>query len=85
MNVQSNLGITVWQDKRPVVADNTTTESVTRKSRDGSKAPVSCPSSVALYNKYMGGVDHNDQARGYYHVQLNCRKFYKYTIGSFLM
>ena len=83
MKVPSNLGITVWQDKRPVVviatnADNTTTESVTCKSRDGSKAPVSCPSSVALYNKYMGGVDHNDQARGYYHVRLKCRKFYKY-------
>ena len=26
----------------------------------------------------MGGVDHNDQLRGYYHVRLKCRKYYKY-------
>lgn len=26
----------------------------------------------------MGGVDHNDQLRGYYHVRLKCRKCYKY-------
>ena len=29
---------------------------------------------AALYNKKMGGVDHNDQLRGYYHVLLKCRK-----------
>ena len=28
----------------------------------------------------MGGVDHNDQLRGYYHVRLKCRKFYKYIV-----
>ena len=33
---------------------------------------------MALYNTYMGGVDHNDQLRGYYNVRLKCRKFYKY-------
>ena len=26
----------------------------------------------------MGGVDDNDQLRGYYHVRLKCRKLYKY-------
>ena len=26
----------------------------------------------------MGGVDLNDQLRGYYHLRLKCRKFYKY-------
>ena len=25
-----------------------------------------------------GGVDHNDQLCGYYHVRLKCRKYYKY-------
>ena len=39
---------------------------------------MNCPQSVSLYNKYMGGVDHNDQLRGYYHVRLKCRKYYKY-------
>ena len=26
----------------------------------------------------MGGVDCNDQLRGYYQVRLKCRKYYKY-------
>ena len=33
---------------------------------------------MQLYNKFMGGVDHNDQLRGYYNVRMKCRKFYKY-------
>ena len=36
--------------------------------------PVYCP-----VNKHMGGVDNNDQLRGYYHVRLKCRKYYKYV------
>ena len=30
------------------------------------------------HNKHMGGVDLGDQHRGYYHIQMKCRKFYKY-------
>ena len=52
---------------------------VERKQRDGSKVTYPCPTSVSMYNKYMGGVDHNDQLRGYYHVRLKCRK-YKYIM-----
>ena len=26
----------------------------------------------------MGGVDHNDHLRQYYHIRLKCRKYYKY-------
>ena len=40
--------------------------------------PVNCPQSISLYNEHMGGVDQNDQLRGYYHVRLKCRKYYKY-------
>ena len=32
---------------------------------------------VNLYNRFMGGVDMADQLRGYYHVRMKCRKFYK--------
>ena len=39
---------------------------------------VDYPLSVSLYNKFMGGVDLNDQLRGYYNVRLKGRKFYKY-------
>ena len=78
-----NVTVTVWQDSRTVTAaatnvDPTQTVEVMRKKKDGSKVAVKCPQSIALYNKYMGGVDHNDQLRGYYHVRLKCRKYYKY-------
>ena len=32
----------------------------------------------------MGGVDNNDQLRGYYHVRLKCRNFYKYIFWFLL-
>ena len=78
-----NVTATVWQDNEPVPviatnADPTVATEVHRKNKDGSRAVVRCPESVELYNRYMGGVDRNDQLRGYYHVRLNCRKFYKY-------
>ena len=63
------LTVTVWQDSHPVTVvatniDPTQTVQVLRKNKDGSKVTVKCPQSIALYNKYMGGVDHNDQLRG---------------------
>ena len=78
-----NLTVSVWQDNKPVTiaatnSDPTTEECVNRRKRDGSRVTVKCPQSVVLYNKFMGGVDYNDQLRGYYHVRLKCRKSYKY-------
>ncbi len=80
---KGNLTVTVWQDNRPVVviatnADPTTTENVMRK-KDGTRASYPCPPSITKYTTYMGGVDHSDQLRGYYHVRLKCRKLYKYV------
>ena len=49
-----------------------------RKKKDGSSIQVKYPQAIDLYNKNMGGVDTNDQFRGYYHVRLKCHKFYKY-------
>ena len=62
--------------------DPTVQEQVSRKQKDGTSIQVKSPQSVVLYNKYMGGVDHNDQLRGYYHVCLKCRKYYKYIFWS---
>lgn len=78
-----NLTVSVWQDNKAVTVaatngDPTIDVQVMRKKKDGTRTAVNCPQSVSLYNKYMGGVDHNDQLRGYYHVRLKCRKYYKY-------
>jgi len=56
----------VWYDKRPIYFlttfhDPTVTTSVNRKNKDGSIVSVTCPRLVVEYNKYMGGVDLNDQ------------------------
>jgi hypothetical protein len=77
------LSATVWQDNKPVPvvatnSDPTISTEVLRKNKDGSRVAVTCPQSMKLYNQFMGGVDHNDQLRGYYNVRLKCRKFYKY-------
>ena len=77
------MTVTVWQDNKPVVvastnSDPTLTQTVTRTQRDGIDKEIPSPVSVALYNKYMGGVDLNDQLRMYYPVRLKCRKYYKY-------
>ena len=59
-------------------SDPQTPTTVQRKERDGSSQTVSCPRSVVDYNQYMGGVDHADQLRNYYHVRTKSKKFYKY-------
>ena len=84
-----HLTASIWQDNKPVavVATNshpTISTSVPRRNRDGSRMEVTCPQSVALYNKFMGGVDRNDQLRGYYNVRMKCRKLYKYIFWFLL-
>ena len=59
-------------------SDPTTPATVQRKEKDGTTHTVSCPRNVVAYNKYMGGVDHADQLRNYYHVRCKSRKFYRY-------
>ena len=73
----------MWLDNRVVsfLATNvqpTEMSMVHRKRKDGSTREVQCPAAVKLYNTYMGGVDYGDQLRGYYHVRLKNRKYYKY-------
>ena len=78
-----NITVSVWQDNRPVVvistnSDPTVTTTVQWKMRDGTSRSVSCPQSILLYNKFMGGVDCNDQLWQYYSLRLKGRKYYKY-------
>ena len=37
-----------------------------------------CPNTVTSFNKFMGGVDKNDELRQYYHVWIKSCKYYKY-------
>ena len=83
-----NVVATSWKDNRVVnvvstLASPNETTTVNRRNKDGTTNAVPCPICIALYNKYMGGVDHADQLRGYYHVRWKCMKNYKY-IFSFL-
>ena len=79
-----NLVATAWKDNKVVnivstLADPSEHTTVDRQQKDGTQVAVSCPMCVALYNKYMGGVDLGDQLRGSYHVRLKNRKNYKYV------
>ncbi len=81
---QSNrLAVSLWQDNRAVVVASTNcnpteTMHVQRRQKDGSRLSIQCPSSISLYNTYMGGVDHNDQLHGYYSVRTKGKKCYRY-------
>ena len=72
-----------WKDRKVVTAMATNCQptdvgTVMRRKLDGSRAPIPCPQSILLYNKFMGGVDRGDQLRGYYECRKRSRKFYKY-------
>ena len=78
-----NLTVTAWQDNKVVnvistLSDPNKMSDVQRKLKDGHSITVPCPESVSSYNKFMGGVDRNDQLRKYYHFRLKSRKFYRY-------
>ena len=78
-----NLVLSIWQDNKAVTvlstnAQSTTTVMVKRRQKDGTRVDVQCPESVALYNKYMGGVDKGDQLHQYYSIRTKSKKMYKY-------
>ena len=84
-----NIVVSAWKDNKVVnvastLASATEITSVRRRQKDGSRIDVCCPLSIALYNKYMGGVD-NDQFRGSYHVRLKCMKTINTYFRSCLM
>ena len=62
-----------------------TSTTVKRRAKDGSVSKISCSENVHSYNRFMGRVDLADQLRGYYHVRLKCRKFYKFCLCLWLL
>ena len=84
-----NIVATAWKDNKVVnvvsmLSNATDSTSVNRRQKDGTRIEITCPRCIALYNQFMGGVDHGDQLRGSYHVRLKCMKNYKY-IFCFLL
>lgn len=76
-----NLVATIWKDKKAVRLLSTCcepegTDSVKR--RRGSQGPVqlSCPPSLKLYSRYMGGVDRSDRMVRTYSVSRRSKKWW---------
>ena len=86
--VQSGpVAVSIWQDTKHVFSAFTNTQpnsivTVTRKQKNGSQSHFTCPEGVQLYNKYMGGVDRNDQMRSYSSIRLRSNKYYKYLFWA---
>lgn len=89
--LDTNLSVCVWQDTKPVTActtfcQTTPLSEVQCKIKSNEHHTFPCPETIETYNRYVGGVDKNDQFREYYHVQLKSRKYYKYTyFGCYLV
>ena len=80
----------VWKDNRcvsiidTVTTSQSTTTTVTRRNKDGTRASVSCPEAVKLYNTFMGGVDLADQRRKTYSCSRKSRKWWHRLFFFFL-
>jgi hypothetical protein len=77
---QGNLLVSLWQDTKTVSVLSTNqspSEVAVRRRQDGARIEVPCPLAIKIYI-FMGGVDRNDQLRGYYSVRTKSRKSYKY-------
>ena len=78
-----NLVTTLWLDNCVVRVMSMNSQpkdssQVLRQQHNGSRVSVQCPTAVAQYNKFMGGVDRNDQLQQYYNVGRKGRKYYRY-------
>ena len=87
---KNSITVTVWRDNRhihlisnayPVSGDST----VLRKTKNsGVVNQIPCPPVIRGYNKYMGGVDQNDQKRSYYSINRRSKRWWLRIIWHFL-
>ncbi|CAB4023379.1 Hypothetical predicted protein [Paramuricea clavata] len=89
-----NLVCLTWQDKRLVTILSTNVDPQPEvfgplDERTGKRKAVpeevrEKPAVISLYNKYMNGVDVNDQYRSYYPVGAQSKKWWKYLAWFFV-
>jgi hypothetical protein len=78
---ENGIECVVWKDNKAVpfintIADPSTLTNVHRRNKDGSRREVSCPHSVQLYSKYMGGVDLFNSRRKSYSSSKKSKKWW---------
>jgi len=82
-----DISVCRWKDRgsKPVTVISSMhnashSEIVHRKNSRGEKIAISCPSSIADYNRYMGGVDKFDQYMAAYSI---CQKSRRWWVKMF--
>lgn len=77
----SGILVSQWRDTKEVLTVSNChgpeVVNIQRKQKDGSKLNLLCPTSIAFYNKYMGGVDLSDQLVGTYDLDRKSGKWWK--------
>lgn len=76
-----------WMDNKPVNMLSTLKSKITRVQRttqEGTRAEISCPTNVGLYNAGMGGTDLIDQQISYYAHRIKTLKWQQKFYSHFL-
>ena len=79
---KENIVVTVWKDKKPIYflssqSDPMGNDTVGRRQRNGTVIQVPSTPVVKTYNNSMGGVDLNNQMRGYYMAARKSKKWWR--------
>jgi hypothetical protein len=80
-----------WMDSKPVHMISSIPGKIGRAFRrfkvkgTWSKGFFSCPTDIALYNQYMGGVDRADQRMSYFKFHVRCKRAYMHLFFFYIM
>ena len=80
MIVYHRVQCLAWKDKKAIpitttICKSSSTTTVNRKMKDGTRITVACPEAVQKYNTYMGGVDIIDRMRKPYSCKRRSRRW----------
>ncbi len=78
---------TKWNDRKDVhllSTNGTNARGTIARHVGNAQSEIPCPDVIKLYNKYMGGVDLNDQLRSYYQLGRKANKYWKYIMWFYI-